>query len=87
MNFQLLREQLDAVPGLSVSERGTGKAKFLYVCSSSRAVEVAETAKGIWIEYWDDTDKEDEKRVNEEIVPAESEALAKIEDWLVSGTE
>ncbi len=82
MILQMLKEKLDCVAGLSVSERGTGKSKFLYVCSPTRAVEVAETAAGIWIEFWDDIDKEDEVVVNEEIVISHAEALAKIKGWL-----
>jgi hypothetical protein len=84
MNLQIVKEKLEAIPELSVSERGTGNVEFLYVQSSRRAVEVDETPEGIWIEYWDDTDKEDEKCVKEETVTTSEEALAKIKRWLTA---
>ena len=82
MSLQVIKEKLESIPGLSVSERGTGKAKFLYVQSARRAVEVAETTNGIWIECWDDTDK-DETRVSEETVKTNEEALTKVKLWLI----
>ena len=85
MNLHLLKEKFETIPGLSVSERGTRDAKFLYITSAKRAVEVAETDGGIWIEYWTDTDDEDESRaVKEEIVASGEEALTKIKHWLTA---
>jgi len=82
MSLQTVKEKLEAIPGVSVSERGTGNVNFLYVQSAKRAVEVDETPEGIWIEYWDDRDKEDERCVKEETVESEADAFAKIKSWL-----
>jgi hypothetical protein len=84
MSFQLLKDKLEAVPGLSVSERGMGKAKFLYVRSSVRCIEVSVEADGLSIEYWDEADEESDKAsVNQELATSESEALSKIKGWLL----
>jgi hypothetical protein len=34
MSLQTVKEKLEAIPGLSVSEKGTGNLKFLYVQST-----------------------------------------------------
>jgi hypothetical protein len=86
MSLEILKAELEAVPGLSLSDRGAAKARFLYVTSACRAIEAAEIAKGIWIEYWDDTDKAEEKLVREETVSSCDEAFHKVRVWLAGGT-
>lgn len=84
MTLQSIKEKLQTVPELSVSEVGEGKAKFLHIRSSTRGIEVAETGNKIWIEYWADKDGEDESSpVKEETVTSREEALRKIKQWLV----
>ena len=83
MTLQFLKKKLEEVPGLSISERGTGKAQFLYVRSQVRALEVSIEGSGCFIEYWNEADEESDKSsVNCELIVSASEALAKITNWL-----
>ena len=85
MTLQSLRQKLEANTELLISERGTGKAKFLYVRSPHRAIEVSEQGDGFSSEYWNTADEEsDEDSVKKEIVKSESDAFAKIKSWFVS---
>jgi hypothetical protein len=82
MALQYIKGQMEATPGLSVSERGNGKGKFLFVRSATRAIEVYIEDVGCVIEYWDSADEEsDDAPVNRDVVTSDSEALAKIQHW------
>jgi hypothetical protein len=81
MSLQAIRTCLEGIPAIVVSERGEGKAKFLYLQKAQRAVEIAETQLGIWIECWDDTDKENETKISEETVATVEEVVSKVKLW------
>ncbi len=83
MTLQYVKSQLEAVQGLSVSERGTGKGVFLFVRSAARAIEVYIEDSGYVVEYWDSADEEsDDAPVNRDMVTSGSEALTRIKHWL-----
>ena len=83
MILDSLRQKLETVSSLSVSQRGSGNAKFLYVRSPYRAIEVSEESDCFIVEYWNTSDeKSDEDSVKTEMVESESDAFARIKDWL-----
>jgi hypothetical protein len=83
MNLKCLRDQLETVEGLMVSERGTGRGKFLFVRSAARALEIYIEDVGYVIEYWNNADEEaDDPPVNRDVVAFDSDALARIQHWL-----
>jgi hypothetical protein len=86
MILEAIQQGLQSIPELSVSLRGSGKARFLYVRSISRAVEVYLEAEGIMIEFWDKADEEcEDAPINRKLVGSESEALVEVKEWLLAG--
>ena len=81
--LQPIKNKLEAIQGLSVSERGTGNGTFLFVQSVSRAVEVYMDDSNYIVEYWDSADEEaDDAPVNQDVLASEAEVLAKVTRWL-----
>ena len=82
--LQSIKLELETIQSLSVSERGTGKARFLYVRSATRSVEVYEEGNSFVVECWDSADeKSDDPPVSQETVPSAAAAVVKINRWLV----
>jgi len=83
--LQDIKRELQAIPGISVSEKG-GHAAFLYAHSARRAVEVYPDGQTDFVvECWDSADKSsDDPPVGEEIVPSVAAAVAKVTAWLVA---
>jgi hypothetical protein len=85
MTLQNIKNELESVKGLSVSQRGTGKGTFLFVRSSRRAIEVYIEDIGYVVECWNSPDEEsDDACVSRDVFASDSEALAKIRGWLCS---
>ncbi len=83
MTLQHIKEELQAVQGLSVSERGTGKGQFLFIHTSKRAIEVYIEDVVYIVEYWDSADEQaDDAAVGRDVIASDSEAVDKIKRWL-----
>lgn len=86
MNLKALKERLECVPGLSISERGTGNGTFLFVRSAARAAEVYIESFGYVVECWNSADEEaDDAPVSQDVFDSEAGALEKLKHWLVPG--
>lgn len=84
--LQPIKNKLEAVHGLSISERGTGNGTFLFLKTRTRAAEVYMESFGYVVECWDSADEEaDDPPVSREVVGSENEAVAKIKHWLLPG--
>jgi hypothetical protein len=78
-----LASELQGMRGIVVSTRGQGKAVFLYVRSTRRAVEVSVDEGDICVEYWNVADEEsDESPIREETFDDNESATKSIQDWL-----
>lgn len=83
MTLRYIKNKLEAVEGLLVSERGSGKAKFLYVSSPTRAIEIHTEAGNYFIEYWDTANEDsDSAPVHRDEVASEADAVTNIIQWL-----
>jgi hypothetical protein len=82
--LQGIKCELKAIQGVSVSERGTGKATFLYARSAARAVEVySGENSGFIVECWDTADEtSDDPPISQQIVPSTAAAVTAITRWL-----
>ena len=82
--LQSIKQELETNQSLSVSERGTGKATFLYVRSATRSVEVYNDGDSFVVECWNTADeKSDDPPVSQETVRSVAAAVVKKKCWLV----
>lgn len=84
--LQAIKDALESIQGLSVSERGTGNGTFLFLKTRTRAAEVYMESVGYVVECWDSADEEaDDPPVSRDVVGSENEAVAKLKHWLLPG--
>ena len=69
--------------GVRASVRGEDHARFVFVESTRRAVEISVCDDGIWVEYWDRADES--PRFDRTFAEADA-AVASARLWLAGGT-
>ena len=74
--LQIVKLELQAVEGISVSEGGTPAAKTLYARSATRAVKVSTQDASLVVEFWNSVDEQSQiPPVSREIVPSVAKAV------------
>lgn len=82
--LQIVKLELQAIEGISVSERGTGDAKFLYARSATRAVGVSIQETNLVIKFWNAADEQPAAPpVSQEMVSSVATAVGEINNWLL----
>jgi uncharacterized alkaline shock family protein YloU len=82
--LQIVKLELQAIEGISVSEGGTAAAKTLYARSATRAVKVSTQDTNLVVEFWNSVDEQSQiPPVSREIVPSVAKAVGEVTNWLL----
>jgi hypothetical protein len=83
--LQIVKLELQALEGVSVSERGIGDAKSLYARSATRAVGVSTQDTNLVVKFWNTADEQQcaAPPVSQETVASVAKAVGEITNWLL----
>ena len=81
--LQIVKLELQAIEGISVSETETGNTKFLYVRSAKRSVEVSTQDTSLVVKFWNTVNEVRIPPISEEIVTSVPKAVGEITNWLL----